>query len=200
MASIGDIDLAGFRQGYEDAFNTPLAAPTAAALGAVLGFINAEPTLTDPRWIAYILATIRHETGGNWRPQEERGHGAGHAYGRPVRVTDPASGRLARNVYYGRGYIQLTWLRNYKRLDEKLGLRNRLWLRPATALEPPVAWRICCSGMSLGLFTGKGLGDYIDGAACDYVGARRIVNGQDQAHLVAAYAVSFEGILEDSIA
>lgn len=49
------------------------------------------------------------------------------------------------------------------------------------------------------LFTGVGLPRYIRGSRCDYVNARRIVNGTDRASLIAGYAKEFEQILHRSV-
>ena len=46
-----------------------------------------------------------------------------------------------------------------------------------------------------GDFTGKDLADYIDEDNCDYVEARRIVNGTDRAEQIAGYAEKFEAAL-----
>lgn len=53
-------------------------------------------------------------------------------------------------------------------------------------------------GMEKGIFTGKKLDHYINAISVDYVGARAIINSQDQAALIASYAVRFESILEQS--
>ncbi|MDH4984430.1 hypothetical protein QEZ47_02405 [Aminobacter anthyllidis] len=44
-------------------------------------------------------------------------------------------------------------------------------------------------------FTGKKLDDYIKGERCDYVCARRIVNGTDRDDDLAKYAQTFEAAL-----
>ena len=46
--------------------------------------------------------------------------------------------------------------------------------------------------MADGDFTGKSLSNYISAGKCDYVEARRIVNGTDRAHKIAGYAAEFE--------
>jgi hypothetical protein len=58
-------------------------------------------------WLAYVLATVYHETASTMEPIEEYGKGAGHSYGEP----DPETGQ----VYDGRGYVQLTWKDNYQK-------------------------------------------------------------------------------------
>jgi hypothetical protein len=52
--------------------------------------------------------------------------------------------------------------------------------------------------MVLGLFTGKKLSDYIGPGKCDYVAARRIINGTDRARLIAGYARSFQDALKQA--
>jgi predicted chitinase len=200
MASIGKIDTEALVAAYRPAFNISLPEHVQAGLRQVLAFINADATLTDPRRIAYVLATIKHECGETWQPIEEWGRGAGHSYGTPVRVTDPSSGESRDVVYDGRGYVQLTWQENYRRFDTLLGLNNRLWLHPETAMIPDISWKICSLGMQRGLFTGKGLDDYIAGPVCDFIGARRIINGQARAQLIAGYAHAFEDMLEGCVA
>ena len=80
------------------------------------------------------------------------------------------------------------------RLNGLLGVD--LVANPDLALEPAIAYRILATGMREGWFTGKKLADYLrQGRAPDYVGARRIINGQDRAALIAQYARQFERAL-----
>ena len=67
--------------------------------------------------------------------------------------------------------------------------------KPGDLLTWPIALRAIFDGMTKGMFTGKKLADYEQGAGFDYVGARRIVNGTDKAQLIAGYAVAFEAAL-----
>ena len=50
-------------------------------------------------------------------------------------------------------------------------------------------------GMREGWFTTKKLSDYIKNGKADYVGARRIINGTDEARKIAGYAEIFEKAL-----
>lgn len=127
----------------------------------------------DDRWLAYILATVHHETDQTFRPIEEYGKGRGKTY----------------PPYYGRGYCQLTWDYNYDKFGKLLQID--LLGRPELALDPAHAAPILFVGMIRGLYSGKKLGDYIGGAKCNWVGARRIVNGTDKAHAIAEYARRF---------
>lgn len=140
-----------------------------------------ESGLKDLRWLAYMLATTWHETARTMQPIEEYGKGHGKAYG----VIDPKTGF----AYYGRGYVQLTWASNYKRMGELLKLP--LYEHPTLALDPKAAARIMFEGMILGEshhgdFTGKSLENYFNDKVDDPVSARRIINGMDHAELIAS--------------
>ena len=126
--------------------------------------------LTDLRWLAYIMATAWHETAQRMQPIEEFGRGRGKAYA---------------PTYYGRGFVQITWERNYARLSDVIGVD--LVTHPEKALEMDNAIQILFVGMIDGLFTGKALSDYFDKNA-DWRGARAIVNGKDKAAEIAGYA------------
>lgn len=165
-----------------------------AGFSDLVTLMREDPLITDVRWMAYMLATVRHECADRWRPIEEFGKGARHTYGVPVRVSD-ADGTSYTNTYYGRGYVQLTWKYNYDKVGRALGMGNALVLHPEQALQPATAYDILSLGMRTGLFTGKKLADYISPTKCDYVNARRIINGLDRAELLAGYAVEFEKYL-----
>lgn len=138
--------------------------------------------LSDMRWLAYMLATVYHETGRTMQPIEEWGKGRKHSYGQPDAVTG--------KVYYGRGLVQLTWKKNYEKLGQllKVDLVNC----PELACDPKVAVQIMYIGMEQGLFTGKCLKDFFnDVDICDWYNARKIINGVDKAADIARYAHEF---------
>src|SRR5271156_4227917 len=75
-------------------------------LNSLITAMNNDPIMSsDPRWLAYALATIMWEADRTFQPIPENGRGKGHSYGIP----DPITGQ----TYYGRGYVQLTWKANY---------------------------------------------------------------------------------------
>jgi putative chitinase len=133
--------------------------------------------LPDIRWLAYMLATTFHETAQTMQPIAE--------YGGPKTRYAP---------YYGRGFVQLTWQANYLKASALVGVD--LVKNPDLAMLPKNAATIMFDGMIVGWFTGHKLADYIKGALCDYVQARRIINGTDQQIKIAGYAVSFQRALE----
>jgi hypothetical protein len=168
-----------------------LSAAAKNGLSTLLESIHTDTEITDIRWAAYMLATVQHECASKWLPIEEFGKGKGRPYGTPVPVSDE-NGTSYLNTYYGRGFVQLTWRANYDRMGRALGMGNLLVLHPEHALEPQTAYRVMSLGMRTGIFTGKKLADFIHGAQCDYVNARRIINGIDRAELIAGYAKVWE--------
>ena len=101
--------------------------------------------------------------------------------------------------FKGRGYVQITGRSNYAKLSAALGLGKAFVTQPALVLEPINAYRIMSLGMRGGLFTGKKLTTYIYDSNCDYVGARRIINGQDKAPEIGAMAVKLQAALINSL-
>lgn len=144
----------------------------------------------DVRYIAYVLATVYWECDQTMQPIEERGRGAGYTYGKPA-----ANGI----IYYGRGYVQLTWLGNYQAATEAAKHFGHDWdfvNHPELCLqEIPAAW-VCKWGMLNGSFTGKKLSDYFNDKISDPIGARKIINGTDMAAKIAGFYNLFLNALQ----
>ena len=141
----------------------------------------------DKRYLAYMLGTVYHETAKTMQPIAEYGKGKGKPYGKMIKM----NGKMYDfpiQLYYGRGFVQLTWYENYVKAGKKLGID--LLNNPDLALTMNVAVKILFQGMLQGWFTGRKLSDYI-GSKTDYVGARKIINGTDKASLIASYANAF---------
>lgn len=139
--------------------------------------------LADLRWLAYMFATVMAECGRNMAPIAEFGKGRGHPYGNPI------NGK----VYYGRGYVQLTWDYNYKKMGDLLGVD--LLGNPEKALQPKIASQILFEGMIRGSFTGKKLSDFFNAQKTDWSNARRIINALDRAGEIAGYGKQFYAAL-----
>jgi len=135
----------------------------------------------DDRWLAYMLATAHHETDKTMKPIREYGRGAGRSYG----TADPQT----KQVYYGRGFVQLTWRNNYQKMSTVV--KDDLVTNADLALRPDYASEIMFYGMINGSFTGKKLGDYFSTAKEDWVNARRIINGTDKANQIADYGKQY---------
>lgn len=158
---------------------------------------------------AYILATAFHETDSTMEPLEESEKGKHYSYGKwrtnskgvKYCYTNGKKNKVYTeqeypHLYYGRGFVQLTWLDNYRRataeLRSRLPEQVDLVANPECACRSDIAAQVLVLGMMQGWFTGKKLSDYLSGGCPDYVNARRIVNGRDKAELIASYARVFE--------
>lgn len=146
---------------------------------------------TDP--LAYVLATTIHETARTMQPIKEYGFGKGRAYGKPAGPY--------KQIYAGRGYVQLTWHAGYKNASDKLkklGVLKPdedLERTPDLALRPDIAAAILFHGSIEGWFTGKKLSDYFGHGKSNPKAARAIINGTDKAALIAGYFNQFRAAL-----
>jgi putative chitinase len=140
--------------------------------------------LTDLRWLAYMLATDKHETNATmlavreayWLSEEWR------------------KAHLRYWPYYGRGLVQLTWRENYDKMGKFLNLP--LADNPDLALDLGAAVQVMFEGMlkaetGVGDFTGRCLEQFFNDQKDDPVGARAIINGTDKAQLIAGYHHDF---------
>lgn len=144
--------------------------------------------INDLRKLAYILATIYHETAKTMQPIAEYGKGKNYDYGKKLKMSRKAYS-TPNQIYYGRGYIQLTWYENYDAMGKKLGLD--LLNNPDLMLNVRVSTEATFKGMILGMFTGKKLIDYFNSKKTDWINARKIINGLDAAEKIANYAKIF---------
>lgn len=197
------IDHTAFFNGYRNAYGR-LTQGVVNGLELLGRNMEADPSLKNVQWAAYMLATVKHECADTWQPIVERGsrtyfdkYETGTPIGKRLGNTEPGDGYRFR----GRGYVQITGRANYARMTKalKLGPEADLVTDPDQTLRPAIAYQIMSVGMIKGLFTGKKLADYINTAGCDYRNARRIINGLDQATKIAQYATTLEGIIRASI-
>lgn len=144
------------------------------------------------RQCAYLLATAWHESGQFqymreiWGPTAAQRRYEGR---KDLGNVQKGDGRK----FLGRGFCQITGRKNYTDWSRRLGLD--LLKEPQLAEKPDVAAQIIVLGMKLGTFTGRKLADYITASKCDFVNARRIINGTDRADLIAHYAEQFDDLL-----
>jgi hypothetical protein len=190
-------DHQAFVAAYEQSFSR-LTASQYQGLDQLLGFVQLDPDIEDDRWVAYMLATVKHECANTFQPITEFGadsyflkYEPGTAIGKRLGNITPGDGRL----FKGRGYVQITGRANYLKLGQAIGVDTAFVSQPTRVLEPLNAYRIMSLGMRNGLFTGKKLANYTSDAAFDYTGARRIINGQDKAQEIAAYATALHAAL-----
>lgn len=159
--------------------------------------------------LAYMLATTRHETYHFTTAEffsekpEIGGVSYFNKYDPVLADTQKRKDRAVKNgntaqgdgfKYRGRGCVHLTWKNNYQKAQDKFGIN--FVSTPDLAGDFKYAVPIMVWGMEEGVFSGKALKKYINGSGVNYTGARYVINGQDQAPLIASYAKRFEKILE----
>ncbi|TCQ12318.1 hypothetical protein C8J34_101959 [Rhizobium sp. PP-F2F-G36] len=158
----------------------------------------------DGPWLAYMLATVHHETGRKMQPVRETMAASdaqaiarldkAFAAGQLPTVRTPYWRRDAEGkCWLGRGLVQLTHRRNYERLSGLVGID--LVADPARAMDGATAVEILFIGMETGAFTGVSLADVFSAGRTDWVGARRIINGRDRAVDIAAQARAYHAAL-----
>lgn len=161
--------------------------------------------LTDPRWLAYILATAYWETGQRMQPVNEEGGDAyfirmydinGERPGVAKRLGNTLPGDGVR--FHGRGLPQLTGRANYHKMGDLLGIP--LVDKPDLALDPVYSVQIMFEGMlradsHFGDFTGLALDDCFNDTTEDWVGARQVVNDHDHDSEIAGIARRFYAAL-----
>ena len=188
---------AALRKRDSGVFGTSLSQSQVDGLERLLSAVNGRPV----SHAAYLLATAYHETGYTMQPiREAFGKTDGDTINRLERAWKAGKMPQVRTPYwrpdvsgkawFGRGYVQLSHLDNYRKAAAITGVD--LLGDPSRAMNPEVAAKILVDGSEVGLFTGKRLADYLPG---DYVGARRVINGQDRAQQIATYAKTFEKAL-----
>lgn len=165
-----------------------LSAKQVEGISAILDYWEAHFSHEDDRWLAYMLATVFHETARTMQPIEEYGRGKGLKYGKRVKM-DGRPYTDTKAIFYGRGFVQLTWYENYAKAGVAFDLP--LLLSPELALNLKVATKILFAGMMKGWFTGKRLSDYFNDRVDDPLNARRIINGKDKAELIERYYDKF---------
>lgn len=192
---------ASFKKEYKKILG-PLSKESEDALNTLLKEIEADKDLTEPAEIAYVLATVWHET---WQAKrnirfapclEYYGGSRQEEYFENCYGCETPKGKKLGNVakgdgaaFRGRGYVQITGKDNYARVSKAMGEGDFLIQCPWAAAVNPFAYKILSLGMRKGLFTGKKLSDFNEkGGGYDFVGARKIVNGKDKADVIAGHA------------
>lgn len=201
----------------ETVFKGGLSQSQVTTIEAILD--EAEHRGTSLTHLAYMLATARHEAGEDMAPKDEN---LSYTSAKRIREVWPSrfptlesagpfvrnpkglankvyNGRLGNRegtndgwTYRGRGLVQITGRDNYQRASDRLSLD--LVGRPDRAIELHTAVDIMFDGMENGWFTGVSLDD-VDGTP-SYIDDRKVINGTDQASLIAGYAQAFESALK----
>lgn len=163
--------------------------------------------------LAYILATVFHETAGWMQPIREGARRYGLAYtdaqARRAVASAVAKGIIARNYalpdsaghsFYGRGLLQITHRENYAKFGILCG--TDLTANPDHALEWPIALLILFYGMEHGSFRDGHDLTAVDATDTfnDWVRARGIINGDTKKYgvVIALHAQDFYNALGET--
>lgn len=221
------IDKPKFYAAYRKQFGS-IKQTTVDTLEAIIDVFNQNvSTERDVEKKAYMLATVRHECGSEMKPIIENLNytsAARIAKVWPSRFTTASAQAFVRNPeklgnsvyanrlgngnaasgdgyrYRGRGIgAQFTGRVNYEKFSKLFNVD--LVNNPDLALDLTLGSKILYKGCIEGLFTGVGLGRYINDARIDYKNARRVVNADVglNGNKIAAEARRFESILKASL-
>ncbi|HUS00692.1 MAG TPA: glycoside hydrolase family 19 protein [Chitinophagaceae bacterium] len=194
------IDKKYFFQSIKDKkLFSKLTVPRVINMESVINMWN-QKGYTDLRWLAYMFATMYWETAQTMQPIEEYCKGKGKLYGSKIKRSG-VKYLCPDKKYYGRGFVQLTWYENYELMGRLLGFD--LLKNPELCLNTEVATKVLFEGMtkgssSFGDFTGKCLEMYFNKTTEDWLRARYIINGKDQAARIANYGKTFLSCLKPS--
>ena len=172
----------------------PLSQSQVGGIETLLNAITGQPL----SWQAYMLATAWHETAQTMQPVREA-FNLSEAWRKK---------NLRYWPWYGRGYVQTTWERNYARLDAEaaaagLTKPGDILANPDLAMRPDIAAFALRRGMEEGWYDaqGKTMAQRLPMAGVatrtQYINARYLVNIQDKADLIEDYAQAFERALRD---
>jgi hypothetical protein len=157
--------------------------------------------------LAYVLATVHHETGRRMQPLREgfvktdasaqRAVANLHAKG-IIRTNYALPAGPYRQSYYGRGLVQITWHENYVKFGKRL--RIKLEQHPDLALKWKHSLDILFIGMKEGLFTKYSLDEVPDNMKSPEFDRtdRLIINGDAKKNgdMIADYAANYWYALE----
>lgn len=101
--------------------------------------------------------------------------------------------------YIGFGFVQITWLANYKKFQKPILDRFKVDIikSPELMLRIDIAAFIIVYGMKNAMFTAYKLSDFINAKGVDYRNARKIVNPKDfkTYNTIAAFADGFSSCI-----
>lgn len=172
VTSTGPI-TAGFPTGYRmtnkgiPLYPTP---PTVAGRQLAIIAECLRQGVRDLGQIAYVLATVSRECGTEYKPIAE-------FYGETKWYAP----------WFGRGLVQLTHRGNYEKYKALTGF-DLIADPEAVIRDFGLSAFILVHGSKTGAFTGRKLGDYINGPNRDFWNARRVINGTDHASDIAGAA------------
>lgn len=135
----------------------------------------AKEGILDSNVLAYALATVEHETDETFQPIKEI---QGTVNARRFGYEGGAN-------YFGRGFIQITHLRNYREIGERIGLGDRLVKEPDLALDPEVSAKILAA-----FFKDNNVANLASNG--NFIAARTPVNPDYNGYSIARMALKYD--------
>jgi len=177
------------RKSFYDSFRVEFGAIKQGQVNGFEAIFNqADKQNTSVKHLAYMLATSWHETAFTMKPIEEYGKGKSRPYGKKQKLNGNTYTDTDQ-IFYGRGFVQLTWYENYQKATQKLG--HDFIHNASDVMQMDFATRIMFVGMAEGWFTGRKLSDYFNSTKNDALNARKIINGLDCAEKIKGYYNKF---------
>ncbi len=134
-----------------------------------------EEGILDSNVLAYALATVEHETDETFEPINEI----------QGQINARRFGYEGGSNYFGRGFIQITHLRNYRQIGERIGMGDSLVKNPELAGNPEVAAKILAA-----FFKDNNVANLASRG--NFVAARGPVNPDYNGYSVARLAMKYE--------
>jgi putative chitinase len=137
-----------FFAAYRLAYPSRLSQSQVDGLNTLLSSIESDTHLTDIRHVAYMLATVKHECADRWQPIVERGSRSYFDKYEPNTSLGKRLGNRSMGDGFrtrGRGYVMITGLANYERMNRVLdlaGTDHDLVINPDVALIPEISYAI----------------------------------------------------------
>lgn len=183
--------LAEISKFYRSTLNAVLSNKVAKDIDRFFSFIENDPNWQTLEQINNFIIQVGWETAWKFAPiQEIRSN-------RKDKVKE-LQDRYWYTGFYGRGYLQITWRKNYETLSKLVDID--LVKNPDLLIkDASISYRCAALGFQEGLFTGKKISDYINRHSVDYYNARRVVNGLDKAKQIEKYCLYFIHVLNASV-
>lgn len=131
--------------------------------------------ILDTNVLAYALATVEHETDETFEPIDEIGG----------RLNARRLGYEGGENYFGRGFIQLTHLRNYRMVGERIGMKDELAKNPELASDPEVAAKVLAA-----FFKDNNVANLASNG--NFVAARQPINPDYNGRAIAERAMKYD--------
>lgn len=131
--------------------------------------------ILDSNVLAYALATVEHETDETFEPIGEI---QGTLNARRLGYEGGAN-------YFGRGFIQITHLRNYRLIGERIGMGDQLVKNPNLASDPRIAAKVLAA-----FFKDNNVANLASRG--NFVAARVPINPDYNCYSVANLAMKYE--------